>query len=176
VVATYEVNAIEEASKHLGLEYLAKFNPNDLTILGIDWRTGLSGLDQRYLPYNGMATKTQLTWLEEVLATASKTKEKVILMSHIPFIKSCCTHDTLAWNYQEIEQIVQKYNNCVVACLFGHDHTGGYINLSGVHCRTFEGSLEAPVGKDCFCEFRVFSDKIVIEGHGTIASAVWEIK
>jgi len=174
VLDAYDLNIMEANKRKEALAYLSLHNPNDVTAVGIDWRTGLTGLQQRFLPYNGMMRQPQLDWLQDCLSEATTAKEKVVLMSHVPFVPGCSTPDTLVWNYEEVSSIVQSHS-CVVACLFGHDHTGGYTKLGKVHCRTFQAPLEAPIGQDAFCVLQVYEDKIVTSGFGTIRSSVWDL-
>lgn len=175
IVDSYQLNVMEKAKKDDAMKYLATKNPNDLEKEGVDWRTGLTGLDQRFLPYNGMVLQDQLQWLEQTMADVEKANEKAILLSHAPFVVGCSTQDTLIWNYEEILPIIEKYQKNIVACLFGHDHAGGYVRFNGIHCRTFEAPLEAPLGKDAYCILHVYNDKIKVEGFGTIGSSDWEL-
>lgn len=58
----------------------------------------------------------------------------------------------------------------------GHDHEGGYKRDDhGVHHRTFESPLQAPVGDDCFATVDIYDDKIVVRGKGVISSSTYDL-
>ena len=58
----------------------------------------------------------------------------------------------------------------------GHDHDGGYIcDHKGIHHRTFESSMQAPIGDNAFATVEVFEGAIEIKGEGTIKSAKYEL-
>jgi len=169
----YEFSIINPDTREEALAYLSKYNPNDITKTGVDLTKNLSGLDKRFLPCNGGVSKKQLNWLEETLSNASKNNEKVIILSHIPIGEGSCSDHNLIWNYDEIIEIIYKYD-CVICCLAGHDHKGGYIqDHKGIHHKTFESPLETPIGLNAFGIINVFSDKLVFNGFGVVKSGIW---
>lgn len=153
------------------IRQLSEGNPNNLN--GGEWFKGLKGVEQRFVPYNGAISVTQLKWLEDVLKESNKVGEKVILMSHIPIFPNSTGPKTLLWNFQQVLDIVE-HHPCVVASFAGHDHGGGYavqrLSSGNVHHFVLPSPLESEPGIDAFGIVNVYSDKIVINGKGRMTS------
>lgn len=160
----YDVSALGWPEDHPhtieALNFLREKNPNT----DKNSPVGLMGLDRRFLMFNGAVGKGQLKWLDNVLDDATKLKQKVILCCHVPFDPGATSIDALLWNYDEVMDIVHKYN-CVKACLAGHDHKGGHcIDSFGVHHHVFEAALECPPGTDAYGHIDVFEDRLLLYG------------
>ena len=135
-----------------------------------DWLTGLTGTNRRFLPYNGGITDTQKQWLQTTLEKAHNANEKVIIFSHIPLCRGSCDDCVLLWNYEEILDIIHSFS-CVIACFYGHDHSGGYcVDSRGIHHKTFESPLEAINADRTFATIHVFENQIFIDGRGSTQS------
>jgi hypothetical protein len=59
-------------------------NHNDCRRKGVNWVSGMQGLQRRFLPYNGGVGPAQLEWLCEELDAACEQGQRVIVMSHMP--------------------------------------------------------------------------------------------
>jgi len=83
---------------------LKAFNPNDCTVTdgSVNWKSGLTGTEQRWLPYNGALGPQQIAWLTKELSDAVFAGEKVVVMCHIPVQPGACVDSCLLWNYEEV--------------------------------------------------------------------------
>ncbi|KAG5049920.1 hypothetical protein JHK85_011023 [Glycine max] len=65
---------------------------------------------------------------------------------YLPLDPGAASEKGLVWNYDEIMNLIHKYN-CVKVCLAGHYHRGGCsIDSRGIHHRVLEAALECPPG------------------------------
>lgn len=150
-------------------EFLKKHNPNDVR-LATDWTVGLEGENLRYLPYNGAIGPDQLAWLDATIKDAADKGDRCFVLSHVPLIPNCSVKKTVLWNYKEIVKVLHQ-NTSVVACLYGHDHDGGFhTDTMGVHHITFPSPLECKVGEACFGTMDVFHDRLELRGQGKVQS------
>ncbi|CAL0325325.1 unnamed protein product [Lupinus luteus] len=142
------------------LKFLREKNPNE----DKNNPTGLVGLERRFLMFNGGIGKEQMEWFNGVLQDATKLKQKVVVCCHLPLHPGASSKEALLWNYEEVMNLIHKYN-CVKVCISGHDHKGGYsIDSHGVHHRVLEASLECPPGTNAFGYADVYGDKISLYG------------
>jgi len=122
-------------------------NPNNI-IDGGNFFQGISGLESRWVPFNGGVGKDQLSWLESVLASSAEADERVIVFTHIILHPLATPHHdchTLLWNYEEVLEVFEKYP-CVKIVVAGHAHHDGYhrCEKTGIHHITLASPLEAP--------------------------------
>ncbi|XP_029978385.1 manganese-dependent ADP-ribose/CDP-alcohol diphosphatase-like [Sphaeramia orbicularis] len=128
---------------------------------------------QRFAMFNGGFSKDQLDWLDSILSSADERHEKVTLVSHLP-VHPCSTDPVcLAWNYNELLEIIQSHSS-VVCFMAGHDHDGGYYwdKDGGVHHLTVEGVIETPPNCNAFATVSVYDDRMVLKGNGRIEDRV----
>lgn len=126
--------------------------------------SGLVGLERRFLKFNGGISEGQLKWLDEILQDATKNGQKVVVCCHMPLDPGASSKTALCWNYDEVMEIIHKYD-CVKVCLAGHDHKGGYyIDSYGIHHRVLEAALECPPGSDAFGYVDVYDDRLCLLG------------
>ncbi|CAO2200378.1 unnamed protein product [Urochloa humidicola] len=131
----------------------------------------LVGTDRRFVMFNGGVGGAQLRWLDGVLRGAAACGEKAVVCSHLPMHPAAASHTGLMWNYEEVLNVVRRHGDCVVACLAGHDHRGGYaVDDHGVHHRTLEAALECPPGTDAFGRVEVYPDRLRLVGSDRMAS------
>ncbi|XP_061611095.1 manganese-dependent ADP-ribose/CDP-alcohol diphosphatase isoform X1 [Phyllopteryx taeniolatus] len=131
---------------------------------------GLFGdLKQRFTKFNGGFSKAQLDWLDSVLFSADKKREKVTIVSHLPVHPFSTTPMCLAWNFDELLSTIQSHSS-VVCFIAGHDHDGGYCldKSTGVHHLTLEGVIETPPDSNAFGTVSVYEDRMVLKGVGRI--------
>lgn len=126
------------------VELLAEMNPNVHPdgVAG-DWFKGMkdAGTRKRFVPYNGGFGQEQLGWLAAELADAKAKGEKVIVLSHVVLHPQASGGSTLVWDYEDALKVLRK-EDCVVAVLCGHDHSGNYhCDEFGVHHCTFSSPL-----------------------------------
>ena len=122
-------------------------NPNNI-LDGGNFFNGVSGIESRWVPFNGGLSTKQLNWLETVLCTASQASQRVLVFSHIILHPLATPNEdchTLLWNYDEVLRMFDKYP-CVKIVMAGHAHHEGYHRCqeTGIHHITLASPLEAP--------------------------------
>ncbi|KAK7302151.1 hypothetical protein RJT34_13032 [Clitoria ternatea] len=164
ILDSYDISAIgwpEDHPKALeAVKVLRDKNPNEDKNSPIN----LEGPERRFLMFNGGVGKEQMKWLDGVLQEATKLKQKVVVCCHLPLDPGAATEEALLWNFDEVMNLIHRYN-CVKVCLAGHDHKGGYsIDSHGIHHRVLEAALECPPGTDAFGNVEVYDDRISLVG------------
>ncbi|MDB4673740.1 metallophosphoesterase [Verrucomicrobiales bacterium] len=86
-------------------------------------------MEPRPEEWNGGLGEAQLAWLEETLAAARKTGERVIVACHWPLLPEGSRF--LLWDAGEVRQILVRYADIVAAYLCGHHHEGGISKIYG---------------------------------------------
>lgn len=121
-------------------------------------------------PWNGGCSSQQLTWLQQQLSDAASKQECVILACHHPIAPGSAPQQYLAWDYEQLLEVLSQHRQ-VVRCVFsGHYHPGGYGEQQGVHFVVYEGVLEAPADSNAYGVVEVWQDRIVINGKGIASS------
>jgi len=170
VLDGYEICTIQQETKDEAVKFLSKYNPNEITRNDRDWLSGLSGLQKRFMPYNGKVSPKQLAWLCEELESATTNNENVLVACHVPVCPGSAGNENLLWNYNEVLDIFHSFT-CVKAFFAGHDHVGGYAkDINNIHYKTFESPLETPDGLNAFAIVDVFSNRLRINGVGVVES------
>ena len=124
----------------------------------------------RGLPsYNGALGKKQIAWLKDQLEGAEHTKAKVVIFCHQPVHVAASNVAHILWDSQEVLNLLNQYT-AVKVWMNGHDHAGGYTFDKGIHHITFPGMVETVPGNNCYAIVQVFSDRLKIEGRGTMRS------
>ncbi|XP_051136802.1 manganese-dependent ADP-ribose/CDP-alcohol diphosphatase [Andrographis paniculata] len=164
VLDGYDVSAVGWPENHpsavQAMKFLKEKNPNS----NKNSPNGLVGTDRRFLMFNGAVGKEQMEWLDYTLNNATKLHQKVVICCHLPLDPSASSPESLLWNYDEVMEVVHRYN-CVKACLAGHAHTGGYsVDSRGVHHRVLEAALECPPGTSAFGRVDLFHDSLSLIG------------
>jgi len=139
---------------------------------------GLTGLQKRYVGFNGGVGTQQLEWLHQTLEHSRQCNEKVIILSHQPILpESSPSPVCLIWNYNDVLDIVRPYNDVILACLSGHAHRCGYKrdDESGIHFRVMAAVLETNAPNDTYAFMEIYDDRLVIEGYGDCESAVYDL-
>eukprot|EP00891_Asterochloris_glomerata_P001963 jgi/Astpho2/1963/Aster-x0511 len=121
-------------------------------------------------PWNGGLSSAQMRWLRKELQQAADEGEQVVLASHHPLGKGCARTSHLSWTWQEVLSELAAWPRLVRLALHGHDHTGGYARVSGIHFVTLEAMLEAPDASNAFAVITIFEDYIEIAGQGSVTS------
>ncbi|KAL2077985.1 hypothetical protein ACEWY4_025670 [Coilia grayii] len=131
-----------------------------------------SGLEQRFVKFNGGFSQDQLQWLDHVLSKADEMQEKVTVASHLPVHPLSTDPICLAWNYSEVLSLLQAHRS-VICFIAGHDHDGGYHrDDSGIHHLTLEGVIETPPQSNAFGTVYVYEERMVLKGNGRMADRV----
>jgi len=148
---------------------LKKNNPNDV-FSNNDWLQGLSGVQRRWLPYNGAISTKQLDWIEKELKEATELKERVLIFCHVPIYLPATHVETLIWNYDLVLQKLQSFKN-VIAFIAGHDHDGGYaIDKTGIIHITLSSPLETTIKqKVAYGYIQIFHDHFILKGYGSVS-------
>eukprot|EP00547_Thalassionema_nitzschioides_P008412 CAMPEP_0194225068 /NCGR_PEP_ID=MMETSP0156-20130528/38767_1 /TAXON_ID=33649 /ORGANISM="Thalassionema nitzschioides, Strain L26-B" /LENGTH=385 /DNA_ID=CAMNT_0038956867 /DNA_START=94 /DNA_END=1251 /DNA_ORIENTATION=- len=145
VLDPYQISLIGHAKddprRREAIDIMARENKNvDADGSDGDWLVGMEGYNRRFVPYNGGYGKEQLSWIQSELTKAAQA-ERVIICSHTIIHPMACGGSTLAWDYEEVLDMINK-SGCVVAVLCGHDHKGKYFrDENGVHHCTFVSPL-----------------------------------
>ncbi|KAM7277496.1 hypothetical protein ACFE04_019362 [Oxalis oulophora] len=172
VLDAYDISAIGWPQDHPktleALKILSEKNPN----VDKNSPTGLLGLERRFLMFNGAVGKEQLEWLDGILQDATSLNQNVVVCSHLPLDPRSSSKEALLWNYDEVLDIIHRYN-CVKVCLAGHDHKGGNsVDSHGIYHRVFEAALECPPGKDAFGYIDAYDDnRLTLIGSDRMRSA-----
>ncbi|XP_010555507.1 PREDICTED: manganese-dependent ADP-ribose/CDP-alcohol diphosphatase [Tarenaya hassleriana] len=174
VLDGYDISAVGWPRDHphtaAALKILEEKNPNS----DKNSPEGLVGLERRYLKFNGGVGEKQLQWLDNVLRDATKTNQKVVVCGHIPMDPSVASKAAMLWNYDEVMDIIHKYD-CVKLCLSGHDHKGGCsVDSHGVHHRSLEAALECPPGTSSFGYIDVYENRLSLVGTDRMKSTDFE--
>ncbi len=117
--------------------------------------------------WNGGIGGKQLLWLEGQLKDSQVKREKVIVFCHFPIAPENI-HNLL--NYKEILPVIERNSN-MVAWFSGHNHSGNYINLNGVHFITMKGMVETEADNN-FATVEVYNNRLVIKGYGNEKSQI----
>jgi manganese-dependent ADP-ribose/CDP-alcohol diphosphatase len=159
-----------------GAQILDTRNPNPWRSSS-DWLKNVTGLDRRFVPYNGGVSKQQLIWLENELKLAVENNQFVIVLTHVPLGIGSASSSCLLWNHDEVMSICSKFATSryfgkagLVAVFAGHDHKGGFsIDDDGIYHVTFPSPLEAD---DCLAHaiVDIYQDVFVIRGSGAVQS------
>jgi len=179
VLDAYELNTIERGGSEAveeGLDYLSRYNPNDLRAPrgSVDCSTGLRGLESRYLPMGGGYKGEQLRWLRGELEAARRSRERVIVMTHLPIHPGSAAAGALTWNFEEAMGALRSAGPGVVAAvLSGHDHSGGYAfdEEVGTHYVTLPSPLHTSADDPrAHCVVEAYADRLEICGRGLVPS------
>ncbi len=142
---TYDISHLgrKGVKKTLADRILSENNPN----FGkgeINSPVGLTGVDRRYVAFNGGLSDFQLSWLDAELSSAESSGKKAIVLSHQPFHPLSTNPMCLPLNYLSVLSLLQKYSSTVRATFSGHTHSPGYHYSSGIHHVVFAAVLESP--------------------------------
>jgi len=123
-------------------ELLAARNSN----ASLNDSTGLTGVDKRWVQYNGGLGEEQIAWLDGQCAAAGRAGQVVVVVAHVPLNPRATHLDGLTWDYEEALEVIARHA-CVVMTVCGHDHDGGYAcDAGGVHHVVMPGVVEVEVG------------------------------
>jgi manganese-dependent ADP-ribose/CDP-alcohol diphosphatase len=137
----YEVSTALPAGSKGRIEaekLIRKNHPHAEAVLNgsVSYFKDLSGMDMRFVPFNGGFGAEQLSWFRETLETARWRGERVIVLTHMPIHPMACNrqaHDdpasarTLPYDGPEAHRLIWECGRgCVVAVLAGHAHDGGH--------------------------------------------------
>jgi len=121
--------------------------------------------------YNGAIGATQLAWLKQTLADASRRRQKVVVFCHHPSLPVASLAGITLWNAVEVESALAGAG-CVEAYIAGHDHKGWYAQQAGIHHLTVPAMVDAPDESNAYAVVEVFTDRLAVRGVGTVPSRV----
>ena len=116
-------------------------------------------------PYNGGASKKQLKWLENELASAEAKKEKVVVLSHHPIYAA---PGLTALNDRDILALLSA-SSCVKAVISGHHHPGDFGTYNNIPFITTEGMVETEK-ENAYGIIELTDKRIVLKGSGRTRS------
>jgi manganese-dependent ADP-ribose/CDP-alcohol diphosphatase len=178
---SYDLNCIDtiesDQSTEEAFQYLHDSgNKNELRVRdgSVNWRAGLVGLKERFVPFNGGMRPAQLEWLHGQLSEAETANERVVVLTHVPIAPGSAGNVCLAWNYSEILDVLDAHQGTVAAVFTGHDHTGGYTERNGVHYLTLPSPLHAgeEVGGLAHATVDVHADRFVVHCVGLVGKTL----
>ncbi|XP_038633396.1 manganese-dependent ADP-ribose/CDP-alcohol diphosphatase isoform X1 [Scyliorhinus canicula] len=133
---------------------------------------GLTGLNLRFLAFNGGFSQEQLEWLNKILTFSDNNQEKVAIIGHLPVHPNSADPMCIPWNYDEILSVLHAHTS-IVCFIAGHDHDGGYyLDDHGIHHLTFEGVIETSPESHAFGTIYVCEDRMILKGRGRISDRV----
>ena len=123
--------------------------------------------------YNGAVSPEQLLWLHDELEQAEAAGERVLVFSHFPAQPP--EGEACLWNDGDVRWILDQFSDVVVAHINGHDHRGGYAEAGGIHYLTLNAMVETE-DQNAFAIFRLYQNRVEVEGHGRQPSYTWSLR
>mmetsp|Transcript_27481 Transcript_27481/g.72375 ORF Transcript_27481/g.72375 Transcript_27481/m.72375 type:complete len:382 (-) Transcript_27481:149-1294(-) len=168
----YEIATIgwpEYHENHVqGLDILRANNPQVLNGGG-DWFNNLPEEKHRFVPYNGGFSTTQIEWVRTRLTSARDHGRKVLVFSHVPIYAPATRMKNVAWNCEELLDVLHSLSDVVIAVFAGHDHSGGYaVDGCGIHHVTLSAPLTAAIGEDCYAVLECHDGWAHFFSHGRV--------
>jgi 3',5'-cyclic AMP phosphodiesterase CpdA len=111
--------------------------------------------------WNAMMGDEQFAWLENQIAAAAKSGERVVVMNHYPVFPPN-EHD--CWDRQRIIDLLST-NSHVAAYFNGHNHVGNYGKVGTCHFVNFKGMVDTE-SENTFAIVEVHQDHLEIRGFG----------
>lgn len=116
--------------------------------------------------WNGGIGKSQLYWLSQTLADATKRHQKSMIFCHFPVFPED-RHNLL--NDLELLNVLEKQDG-IKAWFGGHNHHGNYGQYKNIHFVNVKGMVETEF-ESSFCLVQLSDDSIKIKGFGSEISA-----
>lgn len=161
-----------DPAREQAMELLRRVNPNE----NLNSPEGLALEHRRFVAFNGAVDPEQMRWLRGLLAESERTREHVLVFSHVPVHPDTSAPSALLWNYPELLELVLHFR-CVRAVFSGHSHADGYACTSGaearnpgVHFVVSDAILECAPAETAHAIVQLFDDRVVINGYGKIPS------
>jgi hypothetical protein len=82
----------------------------------------------------------------------------------------------LVWNYEEVLATLAKHN-CVIGCVFGHDHNGSLTtDKAGIQHLVLNGVIESPPDNPAYATAFLRDSSLDIQGAGPVPSVSFSLK
>ena len=104
--------------------YSMQYKESGLRLIALDTQTG--NYENVWLLQNATNPKGIMTWLEQELAAAEASLEKVYIFGHVPFGSG-----TLTPYARHMNVLVERYQNTIAGIFFGHLHYDSWQVGSG---------------------------------------------
>lgn len=147
----YEISTlapISEDAKAYAIQLLEEKNPN-VSKPGVSWFQGVPKENQKFVPFNGGFSDSQIQWLRDTLEDVVRRNERCFIFSHCP-VESRATYPSgLSWNNEKVLDVLRDTpKGYVAAFISGHNHEGAYYfdEGTGIHHLTPPSPLEVDVG------------------------------
>jgi manganese-dependent ADP-ribose/CDP-alcohol diphosphatase len=141
-----------------------------------------TGIRNRWVPFNGAVGDGQVAWLKSTLADAGARGLSVLVFSHVLLhdgaarngsVSSSRTggdvHKCLAWNFEEVRDVLAAAGGTVAAVFSGHLHDGAFgVDAAGIPHITLESPLTHREGAHAVV--RLHADRAELTGYGAVAS------
>lgn len=82
----------------------------------------MSQLERRFVKFGGGFSASQLSWLREELSEARRLQQHALIFCHLPLHPGTCQPACLAWNYEEVLEVIRDFRDVCVATFAGHSH------------------------------------------------------
>lgn len=135
----------------------------------------LTGTERRWIALGGAVGRAQLDWLDTQLQEARRSRERVIVFTHVPVhpraVSTWCGPLCLAWDYEAVLAVLRPHAGTVAACVSGHDHFGGAVrDASGIAFITLQAVIETKRGGKAHGELRLYDRHLRLTGSGRMRS------
>jgi len=111
--------------------------------------------------YNGGLGSKQLDWVKSELDLAKQQNLNVCFFNHYPVQP---LNKLNLWDRDAFLNLIKNYDN-VKLYLNGHDHTGAYKKVNGVHYITFKGMVDTET-QNSFAAINFTKDSVFVTGYG----------
>ncbi len=121
--------------------------------------------------WNGMASSSQMNEIESLLESATKEKNRVLIINHMVAASGSGSPRHRCWNHKSLTHLLDN-SPCVAAHFNGHDHEGGFTTnkMSGTHYVTFPAICDSAGKTGAHAIAHFGEDWIKIEGWGRVDS------
>ena len=119
--------------------------------------------------WDGALSEQLKCWLQAKLQAAADRNEQVILLAHVPVLRSASGSNAVMWDGGEQLELFDRYSN-LRAFFAGHYHPGGCAVRNGVFHKTVKAicNVKEPTALIC----RLYPDRLETEAVGEETSAV----
>ncbi len=136
---------------------------NDMLLRAKAYIQHMKTIHSNYISFNGGLNEQQLVWLTTQLKSCRETNTKAIIAGHLPINKLAANEKFLAWNNDQILELIWQFDDVCVMYLSGHYHLGGYnLDEHNIHHLTLPGIVELSPESSSFISCLVYENKVVV--------------
>jgi manganese-dependent ADP-ribose/CDP-alcohol diphosphatase len=177
VLDSYDISLLQRDSKtskkyQEAYQILTNNNSKNMKDGNENSPDGLLDTQRRYVAFNGGCGYKQLQWFNNILLLSRHNNEKVIIISHQPIHPKSTHPNCLIWNYNDVLNIMNHYNDIILVSFSGHAHKGGYYIENNIHYKVVEAVLENIIPTYLIIDI-YNNNEIHIRGYGNCPSQIW---